>query len=536
MTIIEEPGARTILQEGDRLIIRQGEEERARRFYRDVRRERRGDQEVLIAPRQGGVEIVTVLDTDGNLLRRIRREPDGTETVLIDNTRDTRERRWDWRNDRRSDRWEDRRDDRRDDRRADRRDDRQGDRLIGRVGSVFEFGLDVPPPVVSIPRDRYIVDYGDVYEEDDLEEVFLAPPVSEVRDRYTLDEVRYNPNLRDYMPRVDLDAVTFASGSWQLSRSQVDELSRVAEAMNSVIEANPEEIFLIEGHTDAVGRAVDNLSLSDRRAETVAYVLSEYYDVPPENLVTQGYGEEYLKIDTEARRAPQPPRHRPPHHAADGAGAAGVNLMMAAPRRPLANCCIHANFRHHRLQPVEAVSPEVQSEKRPASCGPFAVQASTLPLASPLRRPALQRQLLHPDDAGQCAAERHRRSREGPAEGVRDVLRRDGEIATAQRPGGSGAVAPQASQHDRAQRRDHQRTAELAEEAHRAGHRAELMHGHRVLDRDRAHRQKRAEPEADQREDHLHAPERQLGGEDAREPPCSPPPSRRRRAAGACNA
>ena len=57
-------------------------------------------------------------------------------------------------------------------------------------------------------------------------------------------------------------------------------------------------MFLIEGHTDAVGAATYNLALSDRRAETVALALTEYFDVPPENMITQGYGEAYLKIRT----------------------------------------------------------------------------------------------------------------------------------------------------------------------------------------------------------------------------------------------
>ena len=67
-----------------------------------------------------------------------------------------------------------------------------------------------------------------------------------------------------------------------------------------MIRRNPDEVFLIEGHTDAVGGEDDNLSLSDRRAESVANILSEHYQVPPENLTTQGYGEQYLKVDTEA--------------------------------------------------------------------------------------------------------------------------------------------------------------------------------------------------------------------------------------------
>ena len=59
-------------------------------------------------------------------------------------------------------------------------------------------------------------------------------------------------------------------------------------------------MFLIEGHTDAVGSDVDNLSLSDRRAESVAMVLSQQFGVPAENLTTQGYGEQFLKVQTQA--------------------------------------------------------------------------------------------------------------------------------------------------------------------------------------------------------------------------------------------
>ncbi len=35
------------------------------------------------------------------------------------------------------------------------------------------------------------------------------------------------------------------------------------------------------------------------RAATVARILTDFYDVPPENLVTQGYGERYLKVKTD---------------------------------------------------------------------------------------------------------------------------------------------------------------------------------------------------------------------------------------------
>ena len=69
--------------------------------------------------------------------------------------------------------------------------------------------------------------------------------------------------------------------------------------MQDLLDENPGEMFLIEGHTDATGKAAMNLALSDRRAESVALALTEYFDIPPENMVVQGYGESELLIDTQ---------------------------------------------------------------------------------------------------------------------------------------------------------------------------------------------------------------------------------------------
>ena len=77
--------------------------------------------------------------------------------------------------------------------------------------------------------------------------------------------------------------------------------------MLRLLDRNPEEVFLIAAYTDAVGSDVDNLSLSDRRAESVAEILSVNFGVPPENLVTQGYGAQFLLIDTPA---PEPRNRR----------------------------------------------------------------------------------------------------------------------------------------------------------------------------------------------------------------------------------
>jgi outer membrane protein OmpA-like peptidoglycan-associated protein len=102
------------------------------------------------------------------------------------------------------------------------------------------------------------------------------------------------------MPRVDLDTLTFDFGSWEVDPYQYEKLERVAHVINRILDRHPEEMFLIEGHTDAVGSDEDNLSLSDRRAESVAEILTKEFGIPAENLTTQGYGEQFLKIDTPA--------------------------------------------------------------------------------------------------------------------------------------------------------------------------------------------------------------------------------------------
>jgi len=117
--------------------------------------------------------------------------------------------------------------------------------------------------------------------------------------RYTLDEVLRNEQVRAYSPRIDLDTITFDFGSATIGVEQMQTLVSLGQALEEIVAENPEEVYLIEGHTDAVGSDYDNLILSDKRAEAVAVALSQNFDIPPENLVTEGYGEQYLKIDTD---------------------------------------------------------------------------------------------------------------------------------------------------------------------------------------------------------------------------------------------
>jgi outer membrane protein OmpA-like peptidoglycan-associated protein len=254
---IREPG-RTIIREGDRTIIRHNESDRFAVSARDIRVQQRGGQTESVVVRPNGDQIITITDADGRMVRRMRRDPRGREIVIIDN-RFT------------------------------------GAAAVGAAGAIF---LAMQPPVYRGPRERYILDYRTNMPREEVYQIFDAPPIERIEQRYTLDQVRFNAPLRDRMPRVDLD-VHFETGSWQLSPEQVDKLAVIAEGIKRAVSRNPREVFLIEGHTDAVGAAEDNLSLSDRRAEAVAVALTEQFQVPAENLVTQGYGEQYLKEQTD---------------------------------------------------------------------------------------------------------------------------------------------------------------------------------------------------------------------------------------------
>ena len=121
---------------------------------------------------------------------------------------------------------------------------------------------------------------------------------------YSLSQVRNISEVRQQVPSVDLEAITFDSGSAAIRPEQAEALRELGSYIRETIADNPRAVFLVEGHTDAVGDAAYNLALSDRRAESVALALGEYFDVPTSNLVVQGYGERFLKRQTQdAERA-----------------------------------------------------------------------------------------------------------------------------------------------------------------------------------------------------------------------------------------
>ncbi|HTJ56490.1 MAG TPA: OmpA family protein [Devosiaceae bacterium] len=213
-------------------------------------------RETILRP--DGVRVVTIYNRNGDILRRSRFDRNNREVVLayFDSQHD--QDLLDWRD--------------------------PGDEL--------------PPLQLDIPPEDYVLD-ADNADEQQLQQFFARPPVEHVQRLYSIDEVKRSARIRDMVPRLEIGDLTFDTGAATIAQDQVGNLANVADAMEALLEKNPAETFLIEGHTDAVGSAISNLSLSDERAATVAQVLTDFYHIPPENLATQGYGESFLKIQTD---------------------------------------------------------------------------------------------------------------------------------------------------------------------------------------------------------------------------------------------
>ena len=164
-------------------------------------------------------------------------------------------------------------------------------------GGYYDAGADLPPLQLDIPADQYILD-AQYARPDDYYTYLDAPPVEPVERIYSIDEVVHSARIRDKVRRIDLDTITFDTGSADIGEDQVNHLQALGDAINKILKQNPAETFLIEGHTDAVGSDESNLVLSDERAQAVAEALTSVFDIPAENLTTQGYGERYLKVNT----------------------------------------------------------------------------------------------------------------------------------------------------------------------------------------------------------------------------------------------
>jgi outer membrane protein OmpA-like peptidoglycan-associated protein len=259
------PGGRTIEKRDGDIVIRHDDANRVRQ---------QGDNVTVVngpngtttetIHRRNGIEIVTVRDRDGNILQRFRKNPDGSIVPLIGPP------------------------------------PQNGDVAMNPPPPPpprQDFNIDLGPLHITIPNNQYVVDSSKAGPQV-LENTLAAPPVEPVERAYSLDEVRNSDRLRAKVRRVDFDTITFNTGQATVPDDQIQRMEVLGRALRALIDRDPSQVFLIEGHTDAIGSDLYNLALSDRRAETVAQILTYYFDIPPENLVTQGYGERFLKVPT----------------------------------------------------------------------------------------------------------------------------------------------------------------------------------------------------------------------------------------------
>lgn len=152
--------------------------------------------------------------------------------------------------------------------------------------------------------------YDDVWaaEADDLQierQLIARPHELPPQYRYPRETFMQNPypvmsspEVRRSLPAVELDTVHFGFNEAILREEEVANLDRLGRIIERILASHPQEVFMIEGHTDAVGSDAYNLALSRQRAESVRRALLEYYVIAPQNLAIVGLGERYLKIPT----------------------------------------------------------------------------------------------------------------------------------------------------------------------------------------------------------------------------------------------
>ena len=246
--VVEQQGDRLVVRRDGELVVRKDENEILRRPGSEVETRRFNDGSTRsVVTKPNGNRIVVIRDANGNTIKRTRILNDGREVVLFDNTEQD-------------------------------------------VAPVDEAKL-------ANRRARTLN-----YSGADVEALrrALRNEESSIDRRYSLRQIRNNVRVRNLVPQIDLDGINFATGSAAIPPREAKDLAALGNTIRVFIDERPNEVFLIEGHTDAVGSEIYNLALSDRRAESVALALTEYFDVPPENLVVQGYGERFLKVGTQA--------------------------------------------------------------------------------------------------------------------------------------------------------------------------------------------------------------------------------------------
>jgi outer membrane protein OmpA-like peptidoglycan-associated protein len=238
VVVLKPDGTYQVYKDDDAVIRRPGSNVRTE-TYRD------GSTRTIVE-RPDGTQIVTIRDASGRVLRRAQYDELGRELVLINDLEPEE----------------------------------------------YVVVKDLPKPRTK----RVVISTQD--DDADLKAALAAKDIAKLGRTFSLRQIREIAEVRALAAMIDVDTITFDSGSAAVKASEAEDLADLGRLMQEMIDNNPGEMFLIEGHTDATGKAAMNLALSDRRAESVALALTEYFDIPPENMVIQGYGESELRIDT----------------------------------------------------------------------------------------------------------------------------------------------------------------------------------------------------------------------------------------------
>ena len=235
--VVNRNGQLVVYKDDNALLFREGSNVRTETFAD-------GSTRTFVARADGG-QIVTIRDREGRVLRRTQVATDGTEVRLFDDTIEAQ-------------------------------------------------AIDASQLANYARADSILFSTAD-------QAALRTALMSETNPdrRFTVRQIRENEEVRNLVAGIDLDTINFATGSSALRQGDVETLRSVGATLEEILRATPGEVFMIEGHTDAVGDAVSNLTLSDRRAETVALALTENFAIAPENLLVQGYGEQFLKVETQ---------------------------------------------------------------------------------------------------------------------------------------------------------------------------------------------------------------------------------------------
>ncbi|MGR3541701.1 MAG: OmpA family protein [Hasllibacter sp.] len=255
--VVENTGDRVVLLQDGELVVLKDDDAVIRQPGTTISTQDFADGSTrTIATREDGSQVITIRSATGQVLRRTRVLSDGTEVVLFDDT------------------------------------------VAAEALTLQEIErLRASEAAANARADLAEAD------ADALRRALLAEAALPDR-RFSLQQVRNVRAVRNLVPTIELSDVNFALGSAAITAEEARDLASIGSEMAAAIRQDPGEIFLIEGHTDATGGAAMNLALSDRRAESVARALTEYFGVPPENMVVQGYGESNLLVPTlEAERA-----------------------------------------------------------------------------------------------------------------------------------------------------------------------------------------------------------------------------------------